>query len=156
MIGQIFENTVVIFSGCWCFSWLRCLKLPHTHHFPGVGFGTKSWGEDDGDFEGLIIPAFKMSLTPVLLLYIFFGEPSPVSMTCFTFSWNIGASGILGGGNTVLLVGYGIYLPLGSESELWFVFFAYNSAIFHRQVFYYCGPKWDYNGIGNVDLREGQ
>lgn len=43
-------------------NWLRCLKWPHTGHFSGVDFGTRYSGEDQEDFDGLIIPACRSAV----------------------------------------------------------------------------------------------
>ena len=76
-------------------SWLRCLKLPHTRHFPGVGFRTRCRGDNQWDFVGIIIPVCRnavnscfadlyfssvccRTLTKVEALF-------QVSMTCVTF-----------------------------------------------------------------------
>ena len=60
--------------------WLRCLKSPHTIHFPVVDFGSRWNGEDLGDFEGLIMPALKSSVNSCFAVSYFSSD------SCRTFA----------------------------------------------------------------------
>ena len=76
-------------------SWLRCLKSSHTRHFSAVDFGTRCRGDDQGDFNDLIIPACRSAGNSCFADLYFssgsyqtlalVGALSPVSTTCITF-----------------------------------------------------------------------